>query len=569
MATLSHKYTLFETTSPRTPSLMIPEIRLLTEHFSGRKWDRAAQEAFTEMLYEQDDAKGHGLKSGYKDLVARDRINRSPKKFGFVRLHPVVSLTLAGQHYLEASNKGEILLRQLLKYQLPSPYHTPGATGTKFWVKPYLELFRLIRHFGSLSFDEMMLFGLQLTDYRLFDTIVAKIDIFRKEKLSYGGKYKRFLAQVTDRVVSEVFAEEIAKGRIHTRESEESSLDKFVSTKRKNMRDYADAIFRHLRETGLVNLSQSGHSVSIVTDKLREVDYFLETIDRNPCFEKRDCLEQYIAYLSNPDLPVLLTDDKDELLDAIRREAGILETDADSTVHELKELLFKIREEHKDQLIREEISSLKQQRKYDEIVEMFQGIRSGRYYDNSLMFEWNVWRAMTMLDGGSIKANLVFDDFGRPMSTAAGNMADIVCDYGDFGLTVELTLSSGQRQFAMESEPVPRHLGRYKQSTGKQAYCLFIAPRINEATIAFFFGLHKTPIDFYGGETIIVPLELKYFEKMLADAYRARYRPSPANVDRFFRRICASADKHDGQDGWRHWYADITVYASDWLSSEY
>lgn len=39
---------------------------------------------------------------------------------------------------------------------------------------------------------------------------------------------------------------------------------------------------------------------------------------------------------------------------------------------------------------------------------------------------------MTMLDGGEMKANLHFDDFGKPLSTAQGNMADIVCDYGDF-----------------------------------------------------------------------------------------------------------------------------------------
>lgn len=63
-----------------------------------------------------------------------------------------------------------------------------------------------------------------------------------------------------------------------------------------------------------------------------------------------------------------------------------------------------------------------------------------------------------MLDGGNIKANLKFDDFGNPMSTAQGNMADIVCDYGDFGLTVEVTMQSGQRQYETEGEPVTRHL---------------------------------------------------------------------------------------------------------------
>lgn len=39
-----------------------------------------------------------------------------------------------------------------------------------------------------------------------------------------------------------------------------------------------------------------------------------------------------------------------------------------------------------------------------------------------LFLEWNTWRAMTMLDGGTIKGNFRIDDAGRPTSTAQGNM---------------------------------------------------------------------------------------------------------------------------------------------------
>ena len=53
---------------------------------------------------------------------------------------------------------------------------------------------------------------------------------------------------------------------------------------------------------------------------------------------------------------------------------------------------------------------------------------------------------MTMLDGGNIKENFNFDDAGQPLSTAAGNMPDIECDYDDFSLSVEVTLQAGQRQ---------------------------------------------------------------------------------------------------------------------------
>ena len=363
----------------------------------------------------------------------------------------------------------------------------------------------------------------------------------------------------------EIYAEEIGQGKTHTRETRDTSLEKFLQTKKNNLRDYADAIFRHLRGTEMVNLSQSGHSISIAPEKRAEVDYFLATTDREPCLV--DDLEAYVTYLGNSELPRLLTDDRERLVQIIQTEFPGQKLRPDMDIHTLKNLLADKREARKTQIVSEQVRSLKNREQYDDIVEKFQGIKTMSYYDNPLMLEWNAWRAMTMLDGGDIRANLAWDDNGLPLSAAAGNMADIVCDYGTFGLTVELTLATGQRQFAMESEPVPRHLGRYKEQTGKQAYGLFIAPKVNEATVAFFFGLHKTPIDFYGGETIIVPLELEVFEKMLADACRADYVPSPAHVEKFFLRAIRLADEATGKDGWRIWHAQVTDLARDWLQT--
>ena len=565
MAYLTRKYTLFATTSPRTPLLMIPDLDLLKNAFHGKVWNRENQIKFTDALYALDNKKGKGLKSGQKDLVARDRINRSPKKFGFVRLAPTVELTPAGKLFLDSPRKAEILLRQLLKYQLPSPYHIQGKNGKKFWIKPYLELFRLIRHFGSLTFDEVMLFGLQLTDYHRFDEIVGKVESFRRAKLSHKGKYKKFFNETAKDVILDIFAEEIHKGRTKTRETSDSSLNKFIATKKRNMRDYTDSFFRHLRGTEMVNMSQSGHSVSIIPERKPEVDFFLETLERDPCFEKKELLEEYISYLGNPELPSLFLDDKDKMVNLLKSEFPKFKFDTASDINFLKDLLAHKRAERKSELIEEEIKSLKDQKQYHDIVETFKGIKENRFYDGPLMFEWNTWRAMTMIDGGNIKANLNFDDFGNPLSTATGNTPDIVCDYGDFGLVVELTLSSGQKQFAMESEPVPRHLGRYKDSIGKQTYCLFIAPSINEATIAYFFGLHKNPIDFYGGETIIVPLELKYFEKMLADSYKANYIPSSHHINRFFEKAIEFAEINSGKNGWKLWHDQVKEMAQNWL----
>ncbi len=86
---------------------------------------------------------------------SKNKLIATPKALGFVVLSPKISLTHAGLELVNSKRKDEIFLRQLLKFQVPSPYHKPSDKSVEFWVKPYLELFRLIRHFGSLKFDEL------------------------------------------------------------------------------------------------------------------------------------------------------------------------------------------------------------------------------------------------------------------------------------------------------------------------------------------------------------------------------------------------------------------------------
>ena len=178
------------------------------------------------------------------------------------------------------------------------------------------------------------------------------------------------------------------------------------------------------------------------------------------------------------------------------------------------------------------------------------------------MFEWNVWRAMTMLDGGNIRANLKFDDFGNPMATAQGNMADIVCEYDNFNLIVEVTTASGQRQYETEGEPVARHLGKTKKTTGRDTYCLFIAPSINQACIAHFFVLQQMNLDFYGGKSTIIPMELSVFRKMVEDSYNASYTPNPSQVQSFFLYAEEVAKEALNETDW---YEKVKDRALHWL----
>jgi len=557
MANIESKI-LFITTSPRTPLRMIPEIELLDAYFAGKQWNTETQTAFMELLKEENFFNGEGAKD--PAFSARDRINRAPKSLGFVILSPTIELTAAGQELIQTKRKEEIFLRQLLKFQLPSPFHKPTTKAADFWVKPYLEIFRLIRHFGSLKFDEVQIFGLQLVDYMLFDSIVAKIEKFRIDKAQNEQNYKKFRAEYLLNELKIIYKDKIQSGSTKTRESNDASIVKFLNTKASNMRDYADALFRYLRATGLVNISHIGKSISIVPEKIQEVDYFLQNTNREPCFI--DDEKQYSEYLGNATVPQLFTDEKELLLSKIKSDFPQIKVDETFSLSTLKDILFEEIAKRKEDIISKQVTEIKDYHLYDDINNTFSQITDKSLYDIPLMLEWNTWRAMTMLDGGEVKANLKFDDFGNPMSTAQGNMADIVCDYGDFGVTVEVTMQTGQRQYETEGEPVTRHLAKLKKENNKPSYCLFIALDINEACIAHFYALHKMNISYYGGASTIIPLPLSVFQKMVTDSYKASYTPQPQQVKRFFDFSNELANITNNE---LEWYNGIKQRALNWL----
>lgn len=563
MASLNNNKMLFFTTSPRTPFKMIPEIELLGRYFSGKKWNKESQVEFIKLLANEGFFNGNGSKNNL-DFSARDRINRAPKALGFVNLNPTIELTEVGNLFVASKRKEEILLRQLLKFQFPSPFHTKATQGNSdFWIKPYLEILRLIYYFGTVSFDEIMLFGLQMTSYKKFDKIVKMIDDFRIDKAKNKGKYKQLKINVQENIILKLFDEEIKSGEIKTRESNEKTIRKFILTKASNMRDYTDACFRYLRSTGIVNISQKGRSLSITQDKLADVEFILTTIDRNPIFIDDEV--RYKENLYNSTVPVLYTDNEEVLVNKLVKYTAKPASQITALpFHKKKELLFEAIEDKKQGILNQQIYTIKNYQQYDDIMNTFDDIEQKNVLDIPLMLEWNTWRAMTMLDGGTIKANLNFDDNGVPMSTAQGNMADIFCDYEDYGITVEVTTAQGQKQYEMESEPVSRHLAKFKKEIGKDAYCLFIAPKINEACIAHFFMLHKLNIAFYGGKSIIVPIDLNTFRKMLTDSYKADYQPSPKQVKSLFDYSLEVAQKVDSE---ADWYSQVTERALNWLGA--
>lgn len=560
MAKITGKNAIFFVTSPRTPFKMIDEIKLLTKNYKGKKWGKETQIAFAKDLAKADFFEGK-IKSNL-DFAARDRINRAPKALGFVELDPVIKLTDAGRLFIESKRPHEIFTRQLLKFQLPSPYHIDK--NNKFGVKPYLELLRLIFELDGLSKDEIAIFVMQLTNIAKYKDVKNKIIAFRKKVKTINRSvtsYKRTVNKIFESELKKLFKEEILSGNLSTRESEDKSITRFILTKKSNHKDYADAAIRYIRATTLVTFHPKTYKVYIPKEKIEEVKFILSNVSQKPESFKNS--KEFKKYLFANDHPILLNDNRDELVKLIiaydkRISKKSLKNKGTEALKDIKDGLIL---EKLDKNIENQVSELQSYEDYEDIIKTFDDIEKRIAVEPSLIMEWNTWRALTMLDDGNIVGNFRFDENGMPLYAAPGNSADITCKYKNFDMLVEVTLSTGQKQYEMEGEPVSRHLGKHRATNSKETYCIFIAPVLNEATLAHFFSLHKINVSYYGGTSKIIPMQLADFKKMIEIAKNSSKKPSATSIKKFLDHVSELAPKALNE---KIWYQNITEYISDW-----
>jgi len=543
---------------------MRPEIEVLIENLAGQPWNRETQTAYAALLSALPGYEG----MAYTDFSARDRINRSPQGLGFVNLQPRIALTDAGREFLTSRRPHEIFTRQLMKFQIPSPYHVENRNDIgRFYVKPFLELLRMIYDLDGLTKDEIAIFFMQLTRVDLYDMVRQKIINFRNsvENLDRSQtSYRRYFAHVSDNEIREIYQETIAESNFHIRESRGPSLlSKFIRTKRSNLFDYADAAIRYMRTTQLVTASARSNRVIIAPDRVEDVEFLLGSVDRNPI--NFATVSDFKDYLFNARNIELLSDNPEAIITNIHRlnpsipNQQLISLD----VEELKDLLDDLRENRLSLRIEEERQRIETYEEYESIQEVYREILERESIDPPLMLEWNTWRAMVMLDDGQINGNFILDYEGMPLNTAPGNVPDIVCEYSNFDLLVEVTLQSGQRQYESEGEPVSRHLGNHKRESGKEAYCLFIAPNISPGTLAHFFYLHRVNISYYQGTSNIIPMNLADFRELLRSANESNVRPNSEDLRRFLVQLSQLALDCENE---QIWFEQISTLARNGLN---
>lgn len=132
-------------------------------------------------------------------------------------------------------------------------------------------------------------------------------------------------------------------------------------------------------------------------------------------------------------------------------------------------------------------------------------------------FEWTLWRAALAIDHMvnqpyEVRGFRLDSDF-LPVTAAGGGKGDLYCEFEDFTILTEVTMSTSSRQEAMEGEPVRRHVSDAVLKYDKPVYGLFLAIKIDTNTAETFrHGIWYAKGDIKQ-RLDIVPLSLEQFRK--------------------------------------------------------
>ena len=265
--------------------------------------------------------------------------------------------------------------------------------------------------------------------------------------------------------------------------------------------DYADMNMRYLKATGMVQSKGKGislvpekHSLAVELTKILLSDRPLLELSRSLCNGTR--LPTDNAAVAHQVLEDLLIQIQQYGI-AYSIVGKPLETPAQ--INQVRYEIEKLIAEKK-----EEVYANQQAEQWGEIAAYMDLIASRRYHkrlseDNEIRIpkteapaylEWSLWRAFLAIDTLANKPYEVrrfkIDQDFFPVSTAPGNGPDLIAEFEECVVVIEVTLSESSRQEAMEGEPVRRHVAKLAMQYDKPVFGLFIANRIDSNTAETF-----------------------------------------------------------------------------------
>lgn len=430
-------------------------------------------------------------------------------------------ITKTGRALLDASNEAEledVYLRIIYNLEMRKK---------KMSFRPVtliLRVIKLLRESGHKDSINQKEFAVSIQDYRpeltakdYFNEIIE----FRKNVALNKGKLRDFYQKSFE--------------NISIRNNKSQKIATFS-------KDYPDVTFRFLKLSGLFKTEGSKLILNSQFDKLlstlceddkvsiSEDDYYskIANLPGLPIDANRKVLESIV--IDNYETLQTTSPDISDLND---EDLRYLRINQDNKIRKKAEEKFAYEQRNKIGVISSWFDSLLNKRSKDEFID-------GEYIsfksdERPQYLEWIVWRAFLAINNLSNKPyesrKFQLDSNLRPTSHAPSRGPDLIMEFDDFTLVVEVTWTTSSRQVAAEGEPVIRHVAQVAYDSEKPTYCLFIAPTIDMNTFESY-RINDTYYlkNNYEQVANIIPLSLDEFIKFFIDIPKAKKQ----SVDKIF-----------------------------------
>ncbi len=463
----------------------------------------------------------------YQDYVGssiRGRQSANPlNKLGFAiakeSLDKIIITPIGNMLLKENADVSNIFFNCILKLNFPNPLDTREFTEKKgFNINPFAALLHLLSKVDSLTQTEFSIFIPTLIHFKDIDKYADLIFKFRK------------LKTVEDKDIFECsFFKEFYK----VAELDDEQLN--------NPFEYGDNLMRYFRLTKYFRVEKSTMGdwrILAEPTRKNEIAQLLTLYDGSA--ERFSSIDSYLSYISDENKPVLpwkrdlsklkeityslkdiITSDFNQLTSTLKEKISgkyksITKTDIETLDSdrlekinsELRALRLEIIQLSSNYSLRKNLLEL------NKILNIFKDKKLFRAIDPE-EFEFLISKCLQVIDDEiKIAPNLLFDDDGKPIGHAPGNIPDIECFYHSFNCISEVTLDSSRQQVYRESMPIMRHLRDFETAnSNKPAYCIFVAPKVHNDTVEYFWV--SINHGFQGKKQKIVPLSLVNFINIL------------------------------------------------------
>ena len=394
-------------------------------------------------------------------------------------------ITPNGHRLIDADSvaeQQECFLRALAVYKIPSIFEPRYRCSPFFPLRFVLQILLHLEENEEASIirvEEMALFVQRKTPDDGIDNVVSEILGYRKKRSKSGNKKKFDRSRLLEAVGGD-------------------------PSKARTLNDYSDLNFRYLKATGL--FQSKGRAITLLPEKQTLIELLVSECD---------VLYYDSAYVKNlwfgGKLP---TDDKIKAINIIHNLINQLADHGEKldipdinerSVPDLSQIRYKL----EDRLLCfKELTFAKEQAdRWQEIVGIMKAFKRSKRKivfpsgetltisggDAPAYLEWIIWRAFLAIDSLENKPwdarKFKIDQDFLPLSHAPGGGPDMVFEFEEYVLVVEVTLTSSSRQEATEGEPVRRHVAKiaeHFEKEDKKVYCLFIALHIDSNTAETF-----------------------------------------------------------------------------------